>query len=262
MDLNTDALTQNSKTKRMYSRVFKICLLGAVVAAVIFAILKDTRLLTMIPIGLVILFGISSVVATFRPRKPIEVYEQFAQDNDFTFKHELNEKYWPPLIGNKKGMKSWVDFHMTGTVEDHTFKLFSFQHELSQGDSLPLFSSQWVLCFEFAKSLPEFLVDAKYNPVSLPEVFSNHKLLKLEGDFSDYFKVYCLPGNHIEVLSMLTPDVMYALREFWGYIDIIVSGKRVWLIGGDNKADDGYDMMELFDTASIMIPQLAHQARG
>lgn len=185
-------------------------------------------------------------------------FRHFAKDNGFKFKDGLDYVDLPPLLGGLNFERQDYEFHMGGRIGRHNFSLFvgNFSTPRSSGYRV---QEAWIFHTKLSAELPHFVVDARYNTIKQSKDIKNYQKIDLEGDFSSYFHLYCPKGEQINTLSVMTPDIMQALKEFWQYTDVIVDGDDVWLLG-TNEADDHEDVQHLFDTAVAVLPELQHRA--
>ncbi len=259
MKLNTSALRKKQPPPRFFPVLTKkekrILLFGAGISAVLLVISWHSD---WIGIVLWILFMFVCVMLAPRLRETQNHwrFRHFAQDNGFRFKDGLQNIPLPPLKGDLDTERQDYDFHMTGTLANHVFTLFVGNFRRSS----TVFQEIWVLHTQLPAKLPSFVVDARHNTIKLSNQLSNYDKLHLEGDFPRYFHLYIPKGTQVDVLSVITPDVMQTLKKFWQYTDVVVKGENVWLLG-TNEADDDADVQNLFDSAAAILPELNHRAR-
>lgn len=64
------------------------------------------------------------------------------------------------------------------------------------------------------KNLPHILLTSNKNPADFNRDLDNHEKLSLEGNFNKYFKLQIEKGKEVDVLSIITPDVMQVLIKY------------------------------------------------
>lgn len=183
----------------------------------------------------------------------------FADDNDFVYQVGFNPELMPKIVKLKQEVFN-PDFVVTGQISAGRFDLYKLTYLLKKTDYGNIKSSHWVIHFRFNGSLPNFYIDARYNDLLIIQKMKGYTKLNLEGDFSEYYDLYCEKGAHIDVLSVISPDVMDALKEFWSYVDVVVSGDECWLIGTANRKIED-DIRTLFEAAETMLPEFEHRSR-
>ena len=87
-------------------------------------------------------------------------------------------------------------------------------------------------------SLPHIFIDAtKHQGFSGPNKFvTPDQIVRLEGDFNNFFTAYAVTGTESFALSLLTPDVLQTLIDYCNGMDVefyhkklrIISNKRVY----------------------------------
>lgn len=72
---------------------------------------------------------------------------------------------------------------------------------------------------KLSRAVPHIYLNGKHNSIYLNVNDYHARRLELEGDFNDFFTVYTPPDYQVDVLQLLTPDVMLALRELGSEYD-------------------------------------------
>jgi hypothetical protein len=86
-------------------------------------------------------------------------------------------------------------------------------------------------------ALPHLMLLSRSSHPDAHENIDNHTQLQLEGDFGKYFKLIVQSGQQIDVLRVLTPDVMQALIQYNQTEDIEINASRLYLILKNDKRD-------------------------
>ncbi|HEY0965015.1 MAG TPA: hypothetical protein VGE13_00870 [Candidatus Saccharimonadales bacterium] len=118
------------------------------------------------------------------------------------------------------------------------------------------------MAIEVPEQLPTLVLIPRSNSVetTIAPLFASNvdlKPLQLEGDFNTYMAVYYRPGEHIESLAYLTPDVMQVLVDDPSSI-IIYAGRYIYI------ASKGSDVgiartKQMFIQAERLIPEVRHK---
>ena len=87
------------------------------------------------------------------------------------------------------------------------------------------------------KSLPHMLLLSKKVRVDARANLDNHEKLQLEGDFGNYFELQIEKGQEINVLSIITPDVMQALVNNNQSEDVEIFNNYLYFILRNDKRD-------------------------
>lgn len=257
MILNTKALTRKVRKKQTkFTDNQIIVLIIAAIGAIMLSALVDFSWFILIGFGLIIYFSYRVELSSYDARW--YRYEQFSKKNNFKIQYGLPTEFLPPLTGTLVSDQRY-NFHIRGTVLDAEFILFMGNFNKLPGRSAP--QVQWVFYTELMSNLPSFVVDAKYNHIIIPKKFKEFQTLNLEGDFTNYFTVYIPKGSQVDVLSVLSPDVMEALKAFRHNTDVIIAGKKIWLLGNVTARKD-VDLQQLFNSAEVILLELNHRARS
>lgn len=246
-------------TRRKIKRAFPLVVL------IIFGILTACRLLwpgllTAVMAQLaIVFFMIGTIILVFPPRIKAGQFKQFAKNNSLTITEETSLEKAPPLIGYE-GENHNIPFEMKGAYKSGELSIFPYCFIKLNAVNTQIKKNYWVARVEGKHKLPEFVIDAVYNDVPIKEYFKDYEKLRLEGNFSEYFRIYSPSKRHIAVMSVLSPDVMDALMEFATITDVIVAGKVVWIIAADQKNRETV-MTDLFDAIEILMPEFMHRAR-
>jgi hypothetical protein len=86
-------------------------------------------------------------------------------------------------------------------------------------------------------SLPHILLLSKKAKADLQRDLAEAQNLQLEGDFDDYFSLQIEKGQQIDVLTLITPDVMQTLVKNNQTEDIEILGQDLYFILNLDKRD-------------------------
>ncbi len=202
------------------------------------------------------------------------VLSKFARQNSFTY-HEIPWKQEEgknlPDVNYTLPFKAKQRFnggHMEGTYHGLTFDYINGGIELIDYSG---FSAQpgnqetrqlTALLLTLPISLPKLFIDTKRNNVFGFEVKANNieglQEYKLEGDFPEFYRVFAQKDDQINVLSILTPEVMQKLLEHKHY-DVWIDGNKLVVFSG------GFDYLAgipiIFPTAEMLLNEIDKIAR-
>lgn len=80
----------------------------------------------------------------------------------------------------------------------------------------------------------------------------------LEGDFSKYYRVFAKKDDQINVLSILTPEVMQMLLKYKHY-DVWIDGNKLVVFSADDTYLPGIPI--IFPTAEKLLDEIDKIAR-
>jgi hypothetical protein len=110
------------------------------------------------------------------------------------------------------------------------------------------------------KSLPHILLLSKASRADVQRDITNGQSLQLEGDFGDYFKLQIEEGQQIDVLRVLTPDVMQALIVNNKTEDIEIAGDCMYFIlNGDDR--DLTAVQSLIESAVTLTDEISENIK-
>lgn len=162
---------------------------------------------------------------------------------------------FPPLVDTDQ-IKRFSKYYLQ---VDEKRKLYKFYSELNGAEFSNTPKGYWVYYMEFDRELPYFILDSMFNRVKIERSFKDFEKITLEGDFSHGFNLYAPTKDHINVLAVLGPDLMDAVVDFWESIDVIVAGKKAWIITRQHSDDKIVE--DILDAGDKVFSELAHSAR-
>lgn len=105
------------------------------------------------------------------------------------------------------------------------------------------------------ESLPHILLRAKKNKSELGKDFDELEALQLEGDFNDYFTLQVEKGQEVNVLEVLTPDIMQTLVSYDRHEDIEIIGNNLYfIVSGDARNAAG--IRQLVESVASLSGQI------
>jgi hypothetical protein len=162
------------------------------------------------------IFGAVAIAASIRHKAPPTTWEtlyrlsNFATANGLVFSPRDKRPSYPGLIF-RRGYKADVTNHVSSTT-GRFFDFGNFRWLEGAQSGQDNWRQQGFLAVRLDRRLPHIVLDAKANG-TLRTVGSNRQVLSLEGDFDNYFTLYCPPEYEIDALYVLTPDLMALLID-------------------------------------------------
>lgn len=114
--------------------------------------------------------------------------------------------------------------------------------------------------------LPNIILDARRNNrmlrSNLPDSLAMRQRLSLEGDFDQYFSLYCPVGYETDALYLFTPDVCARLIDNAGDFDVEIVDDRLYLYAThDLSTTDPAQWARLLQTLGLLQAKLDQWAR-
>jgi hypothetical protein len=117
-----------------------------------------------------------------------------------------------------------------------------------------------ILSTALQKPLPYMVLDARRSLSAIERIPVGAKKVILEGNFSRYFDVWIEEGSHIDVLSILTPDVMQSILRNNVEQDIEIDGTMLYLVQPGISYDPTFLHTIIF-SAQQFNHEIAHRVR-
>jgi len=186
-----------------------------ITAMLVFESIKNPSILIAL-LSIFPIFGAVAIGASIRHQAPPITWEtlyrlsNFANDNGLEFSPRNKRPSYPGLIF-KRGYKADVSNHVSS--RDGRFFDFGNFRWLEGAQSGPdNWMQQGFLAVHLDRRMPHIFLDAKANG-PLRMIGGNRQVLSLEGDFDEYFTLYCPPEYETDALYVLTPDLMALLID-------------------------------------------------
>ncbi len=165
-----------------------------------------------------------------------KIWQQFALVNGWSVSaDDAGEGLVPPSLqfGHSQNSSPVITANLAGLQCD----LFEFDTTTGGGryKTTHYFT---VATAPLPKSMPHMVLRAKKSLDSdMQNDMDNGETLQLEGDFNDYFKLQVEKGQEIDVLAIITPDVMQTLVNYNQAEDLEILGSSLYFIMRDDKRD-------------------------
>lgn len=158
------------------------------------------------------------------------LFKDFAKANNYTYVAQ-------GFVENQSGVIFSIGFGpayddiVYGLYKDWPFFLFLYSYSMGYEENSRRYA-RTVLSIDFVTELPAFVL-RKHKLLQVfeeeGESLKEHgyiEKLALEGDFDTYFQVFIRPDTQVEVLTILTPDVMELVMKLDKYeIEVTADGK-------------------------------------
>lgn len=132
----------------------------------------------------------------------------------------------PSLMDSGHGRKLSDVVH--ADIDGHMCSIYAYQFTVGQGRGSRTYYCT-ITRVVLPKAFPHLLLDSKGSH-RLKSHRSAHVPVKLEGDFNKYFQLYHAKGEHVDALSIITPDVMQTLIDSNEAQDIEIVDQNVYFI--------------------------------
>ena len=140
--------------------------------------------------------------------------DRFARANGMTFSPLDTNPSYAGAIFQLGDARQAVD-HLRGAA-GRFFDLGNYRYTTGSGKNRS--TRTWgFLAFNLDRKLPNMVLDSKSNNsffgTNLPATFDKGQILSLEGDFDEYFTLYCPKEYERDALYVFTPDLMALLID-------------------------------------------------
>jgi hypothetical protein len=140
--------------------------------------------------------------------------DRFARANGMTFSPLDPDPTYPGAIFQLGNARQAVDHLRSAT--GRFFDLGNYRYTTGSGKNRTTHS--WgFMAFNLDRKLPNMVLDSKANNsffgTNLPAAFDRGQILSLEGNFDQYFTLYCPKEYERDALYVFTPDLMALLID-------------------------------------------------
>jgi hypothetical protein len=141
--------------------------------------------------------------------------DRFAAANGLTFSPSDANPTYPGAIFSLGDSRQTLEHFRT--TEGRFLDFGNYQYTTGSGKNRS--TRTWgFLALELDRKLPNMVLDAKANNglfggTNLPATFSKDQILSLEGNFNEYFTLYCPKEYERDALYVFTPDLMALLID-------------------------------------------------
>jgi len=150
---------------------------------------------------------------------------RFAEVNGFRYTERMHQPNLPGMIFDIGTSREATDI-IAGSRPRHV-EFGNYEYTVKRGKSSTTYRWGYV-AVKLSAPLPHIVLDAKGNNSfgsNLPISFRGAQRLSLEGNFDEYFELYCPRGYERDALYLFTPDVMARFIDNSAELDVeIVDG--------------------------------------
>jgi hypothetical protein len=249
-EINFEALDALEKinSRFVYKKVVTLIILGLVlILSLVFA--------QFITIIIIIFFY--TLLANEYFNKKSEIWLRFANVNGWRtdLTKITDPTYIPPsLFGEGSQRKISPIIH--ANFEGHSCDIYFYEQRVNEN------GREQTICYTIARvkverQLPHIILDSLKSR-RLKQTGDATEQIKLEGNFSDYYNVYHKKGEQVDILSVLTPDIMYKIREQTLKQDIEIYDKCVYFIIQADKKEP-VNIKNILTNVDFIADEIKHK---
>ncbi len=225
-----------------------------IAAAVVVAIVLFGGTLGIVLILLAYSYFAGKVVA-----QKARVWKSFAEANGWYILPAagMDARFVPPCLFGL-GRKRLISDVVHATFEGHECDVFLYQFTTGSGKSRQI-HYYTIARVTLAKPFPHLLLDSR-DTWLLHQQGDAVDSVKLEGDFSKHFNLYFRKDDHVNALSVITPDIMQTLMEFNRAQDIeLIDTSLYFMASMDKRTTEA--MPAIFKSVDVLADEIAHKAK-
>ena len=184
-------------------------------------------------------------------------WKNFAKKNAWEIaKISVDDAYFipPGMYGVGHGCK--VSSVISAVYEGHVCDVFIYQYAIGSGRDRRTYYYT-IARVRLEKAFPHLILDSKYS-WSITKRGDATEPVKLEGNFANDFTLYYRPGENIDALSIITPDVMQAVQQKSKYQDIEVIDKSIFFILTSDRRNAN-DVKLLLESVDVVVDEIKHK---
>ncbi|MGK3949410.1 hypothetical protein [Microbacterium sp. K2] len=167
-----------------------------------------------------VMIAVGSFIGWRRARVTRYRLHRFAQANGMSYEGRVTAPSLPGMIFSLGGSRMSTDL-VRGTTPRFV-EFGNYQYTVKRGKSSTTYRWGYV-AVKLDAPLPNIVLDAKGNNgfgSNLPASFQKEQRLSLEGDFDEYFTLYCPEGYERDALYLFTPDIMARFIDNAAELDV------------------------------------------
>ena len=216
--------------------------------------------LTMVAVVIIALL----VVAALR-RHQVRGYrlERFARANQMKYLPSVNAPNLPGMIFSQGNVRVASDLVRGDRPRFVEFANYNY----TTGSGKNKTTHRWgYVAIKLDVPLPNIVLDAKGNNSifgsNLPVTLDKQQRLSLEGNFDEFFSLYCPRGYERDALYLFTPDIMARFIDHAAALDVEIVDNWLFLYARrDFVTLDPATWAWLFATVQALLDKLAQWAR-
>ncbi len=157
--------------------------------------------------------------------------DRFAKANGLTFSPaDPNPQYPGAIFGQGRARSAYEHFR---SASERFLDFGNYRYTTGSGKNST--THTWgFMAFQLDRALPHMVLDSKANNglfggTNLPTAFTKDQVLSLEGDFDQYFTLYCPKQYERDALYVFTPDLMALCIDNAAPFDIEIIDKWMFV---------------------------------
>ncbi|WP_137845740.1 hypothetical protein [Microbacterium sp. 2FI] len=189
--------------------------------------------------------------------------DRFARANGMTYLPHLGQPGLPGMIFGLGSARQASDL-----VRGDRPRFVEFgNYRYTTGSGKNRTTHRWgYVAIKLDVPLPHIVLDANGNNAlfgsNLPATFDKDQRLGLEGDFDEYFSLYCPTGYERDALYLFTPDIMARFIDNAAALDVEIVDDWLFLYGKrDFSTLDPATWAWLFSVVGALLDKFAQWAR-
>ncbi len=187
---------------------------------------------------------------------------RFAQANAMTYLERIDAPPLPGMIFSSGSSRMSTD--VLRGVEPRFVEFGNYQYTTSNGKQTT--THRWgYVAVKLDVPLPNIVLDALGNNTlgsTLAATFTRDQRLSLEGDFDQYFALYCPAGYEADALYLFTPDVMARFIDHAAELDVEIVDDWLFLYARREVSTlDPATWAWLFGAVGALLTKLDQWAR-
>jgi hypothetical protein len=164
-----------------------------------------------------------------------EIWQEFAAINGWTTAKKISSPDLLPPSTNYGHNQSY------GVVVNSRFGSINcdiYTYDTTTGEGKHQTTHYFTIaCVLLPEKVPHIILNSKKDKADIHTKFPNYEPLKLEGNFNDYFNLLLPKGQEVDVLALITPDVMQTLINSNSDEDIETNDQWLYFILRSDKRD-------------------------
>ncbi|WP_175987780.1 hypothetical protein [Microbacterium tenebrionis] len=206
--------------------------------------------------------GVAAFVTSRRKRVARYRISRFAAANGMTYEDQVFD---PPLPGMIFGIgSSRVSEQLVRGSTPRFVEFGNYRYTVKSGKNSTTYRWGYV-AVKLDVPLPNIVLDALGNNgfgSNLPASFGKDQRLSLEGDFDQYFTLYCPKGYERDALYLFTPDIMARFIDSAAQLDVEIVDDWLFLYTKREASTlDAATWAWLFGAVGALMTKLDQWAR-
>ncbi len=183
--------------------------------------------------------------------------QQFASRNGFQFEANGESKHRTGKLFAHKYVNDTTNV-VRGSYLGHPFELFNYHYKVGEGKHATNYNAT-VLQYTFAGLVPQFSLTERMDGLSvIHRMALGQRVLELEGDLHKYFVVYVKELHEIEMLEVLTPEIMAFLIDHGCKLSFEFVGRNLFIYQ-DHVIGKREELEAFFGLTRLLVDRINHR---